>query len=190
MLTAARIREDLQGVDGLRWITTLRAPTIRKLIAAGRVTPSLFDERDLAEIRSEQFPGERLIVCRNPLLAAERQRKRQQLLAATERDLEPIAAATRRRTRPLRGAAAIGLRVGKAIHRHKVAKHFVTTITDKTFSFHRNAATIAAEERLDGLYIVPLQRRTSAVRRGADRARLQGPVEKWSRPFDASSRWT
>jgi len=154
MLTAARIREDLQGVDGLRWITTLRAPTIRKLIAAGRVTPSLFDERDLAEIRSEQFPGERLIVCRNPLLAAERQRKRQELLAATERDLEPIAAATRRRTRPLRGAAAIGLRVGKAIHRHKVAKHFVTTITDKTFSFHRNAATIAAEERLDGLYIV------------------------------------
>ena len=84
MLTAARIREDLQGIDGLRWITTLRAPTIRKLLAAGTVTPSLFDERDLAEVSSEQFPGERLIVCRNPLLAAERQRKRQELLAATE----------------------------------------------------------------------------------------------------------
>ena len=79
MLTAARIREDLQGIDGLRWITTLRAPTIRKLLAAGTVTPSLFDERDLAEVSSEQFPGERLIVCRNPLLAAERQRKRQEL---------------------------------------------------------------------------------------------------------------
>ena len=126
MLTAARIREDLQGIDGLRWITTLRAPTIRKLLAAGTVTPSLFDERDLAEVSSEQFPGERLIVCRNPLLAAERQRKRQELLAATEKDLTPITAATRRKSQPLCGAAAIGMRVGKVINRHKVAKHFVT----------------------------------------------------------------
>ena len=121
MLTAARIREDLQGVDGLRWITTLRAPTIRKLVAAGTVTPSLFDERDLAEVSSEEFPNERLIVCRNPLLAAERQRKRQELLAATEKDLAPIAAATQRKNRPTRGAAAIGVRVRKVINRHKVA---------------------------------------------------------------------
>ncbi len=84
MLTGARIREDLQGIDGLRWITTLRAPTIRKLIAAGSVTPTLFDERDLAEISSPDFPGERLVVCRNPVLAEQRRRKRLELLAATE----------------------------------------------------------------------------------------------------------
>ena len=154
MLTAARIREDLQGVDGLRWITTLRAPTIRKLLAAGKVTPSLFDERDLAEITSEQFPGERLIVCRNPLLAAERQRKRQELLAATEQDLLSISAATRRQSRPLRGAANIGLRVGRVINRHKVAKHFITRITDDTFTFRRDEEQIATEQALDGLYIV------------------------------------
>ena len=154
MLTAARIREDLAGVDGLRWITTLRAPTIRKLVNAGAVTPSFFDERDLAEITSEEFPGERLIVCRNPLLAAERHRKRLELLAATEKDLEPIAAATRRGNKPLRGAAAIGVRVGKAINRYKMAKHFVTDITDESFTFRRNDETIDAEQRLDGLYIV------------------------------------
>ena len=153
-LTAARIREDLQSVDGLRWITALRAPTIRKLVNAGTVTASLFDERDLAEVTSDEFPGERLIVCRNPLLAAERQRKRQELLAATEADLAPIAAATRRKNRPLQGAAAIGLRVGQVINQHKVAKHFVTTITDARFTFRRNEEKIAAEEQLDGLYIV------------------------------------
>ena len=154
MLTAARIREDLQEVDGLRWITTLRAPMIRKLLAAGTVTPSLFDERDLAEVTSEEFPGERLIVCRNPLLAAQRQRKRQELLAVTEEDLAPIAAATTRKSRPLRGAAEIGLRVGKVINRYKVAKHFVTTITDDTFTFRRDEERVATEQQLDGLYIV------------------------------------
>ena len=154
MLTAARIREDLASVDGLRWITTLRAPAIRKLVAAGTVTPSLFDERDLAEVTSNEFPGERLIVCRNPLLAAERHRKRQELLAATEKELEPIVAATRRPNNPLRGAADIGVRVGKVINRYKVAKHFVTTITDESFAFHRDEAGIADEQQLDGLYIV------------------------------------
>ena len=154
MLTAARIREDLAGVDGLRWITTLRAPTIRKLVAAGTVTPSLFDQRDLAEITSDAFPGERLVVCRNPLLAAERGRKRQELLSATEADLEPIAAATRRKTNPLRSAGAIGVRVGKVIDRYKVAKHFITTITDTTFTFRRDEDKIATEAALDGLYIV------------------------------------
>ena len=154
MLTAARIREDLASVDGLRWITTLRAPTIRKLVAAGTVSASLFDQRDLAEVTSEEFPGERLIVCRNPLLAAERQRKRHELLAATEKELEPIVAATRRRNNPLRGAAGIGMRVGKVINRYKVAKHFVTTITDESFSFQRDEAGIADEQQLDGLYIV------------------------------------
>ena len=154
MLTAARIRKDLAGVGGRRWITTLRAPMIRKLLAAGTVTPSLFDERDLAEVTTEAFPGERLIVCRNPLLAAQRQRKRQELLAATEEDLAPISAATTRKNRPLRGAAEIGLRVGKVVNRHKVAKHCVTTITDDAFTFHRDDERIATEQQLDGLYIV------------------------------------
>ena len=154
MLTAARIREDLADVEGLRWITTLRAPTIRKLVTAGEVTPSLFDERDLAEITSDEFPGERLIVCRNPLLAAERQRKRHELLAATEKDLEPVAAATRRENKPLRGAADIGVRVGKVLNRYKMAKHFVTEITDESFTFRRDEEKIATEEQLDGIYIV------------------------------------
>ena len=154
MLTAARIREDLAGVEGLRWITTLRAPTIRKLVNAGTVTASLFDEHDLAEITSDEFPGERLIVCRNPLLAAERQRKRDELLAATDKELEPIVAATRRNNQPLRGAADIGLRVGKVINRYKMAKHFVTDITDERFTYRRNEEKIAAEEQLDGIYIV------------------------------------
>ena len=154
MLTAARIREDLAGVEGLRWITTLRSPTIRKLVGAGEVAPSLFDERDLAEITSGEFPGERLIVCRNPLLADERQRKRQELLAATEQKLTPIAAATQRVHQPLRGEAEIGMRVGKVINHYKVGKHFETEITSESFSFRRDEAKIAAEQALDGLYIV------------------------------------
>ncbi len=154
MLTGARIREDLQGIDGLRWITTLRAPTIRKLIKAGELAQTMFDERDLAEISSPDFPGERLIVCRNPILAEQRQRKRQKLLAATEKELLPIVTATQRTKEPLRGAAAIGLRVGKVINHYKVGKHFTTSITDDSFSFARDLDKIAAEEELDGLYIV------------------------------------
>ena len=154
MLTGARIREDLQGIDGLRWITTLRAPTIRKLIKAGAVAQTMFDERDLAEISSPDFPGERLIVCRNPILAEQRQRKRQELLASTEKELTPIVTATQRAKDPLRGAAKIGVRVGKVINHYKVGKHFITSITDDSFSFTRDLDKIAAEEELDGLYIV------------------------------------
>ncbi len=154
MLTGARIREDLQGIDGLRWITTLRAPTIRKLIREGEVAQTMFDERDLAEISSPEFPGERLIVCRNPILAEQRQRKRQALLASTEKELTPIVTATQRAKEPLRGAGEIGLRVGKVINHYKVGKHFTTTITDDSFSFARDLDKIAAEEELDGLYIV------------------------------------
>ena len=154
MLTGARISEDLQGIDGLRWITTLRAPTIRKLIKAGEVAQTMFDERDLAEISSPEFPGERLVVCRNPVLADQRRRKRQELLAATEKDLLPIVRATERAKEPLRGAAAIGVRVGKVINGHKMGKHFITTITDDSFSFTRDRENIAAEAELDGLYIV------------------------------------
>ena len=154
MLTGARIREDLKGVDGLRWITTLRAPTIRKLIKAGAVAQTMFDERDLVDISSPDYPGERLVVCRNPILAEQRRRKRQELLASTEKDLLPIVRATQRTKEPLRGAAEIGVRVGKVINGHKVGKHFITTITDDSFSFARDLQKIAAEAELDGLYIV------------------------------------
>ena len=154
MLTAARIREDLAGVEGLRWITALRSSSIKKLLADGTVQPSLFDQRDLAEVTSDDFPGERLIVCKNPRLAAERRRKRQELLAATEALLEPIAQATQRKKRPLRGKDTIGLRVGKVIDRYKVAKHFDPQITEDALTFERLHDQIATEEQLDGIYII------------------------------------
>jgi hypothetical protein len=153
MITAARIRDDLKPA-GLDWITTLRAPQIKQLVETGPLQLSLFDERDLAEIAALDYPGERLIVCRNPLLAAERARKREQLLAATERDLSRIAAATRRRHGTLKGQAAIGMAAGAVVDRHKMAKHFALTITDDSFSYERNLEGIAAEARLDGLYVV------------------------------------
>ena len=114
----------------------------------------MFDQRDLAEISSPDFPAERLIVCRNPVLADQRHRKRQELLAATAKDLEPIVAATRRAKDPLRGAAEIGMRVGKVINQRKVSKHFITEISEDSFTFRRDLEKIAAEEELDGLYIV------------------------------------
>ena len=154
MLTAARIREDLQGVEGLHWITALRAPTIRSLVKEGTVQPSLFDQRDLAEVTSDQFPGERLIVCYNPLLAYKRRRKRQELLAATEKKLEAIVEATQRPKRALRGEDKIGVRVGREIHKHKMAKHFLLEITETSFEFRRNPETLEVEEALDGIYIV------------------------------------
>lgn len=154
MITQARIREDLAPVEGLSWITALRAPQIQALVQQGLVAPSLFDERDLAEITAPAFPGERLIVCRNPLLAADRTRKRQELLAATERRLDQVAVACHRARRPLRGGAAIGQRVGKVINAHKMAKHFQVEITDTTFTYRRRQANIRAEEALDGIYVV------------------------------------
>jgi hypothetical protein len=153
MITQARIDEDLEPA-GLDWISALRAPAIRALVAAGSLQLSLFDERDMAAITAPEFPGERLIVCRNPDLAGERRRKREALLAATERDLAAIAAAVARKRRPLRGAAAIGLKVGVVLDRHKMAKHFALTITDDSFRFTRRTREIAAEAALDGLYVV------------------------------------
>ncbi|HXV77264.1 MAG TPA: IS1634 family transposase [Candidatus Polarisedimenticolaceae bacterium] len=153
MITGARIREELEPA-GLDWITALRAPAIRQLAEAGLVQPSLFDERDLAEIHSPDYPGERLIACRNPFLAAERAHKREELLKATEREIEGIARATRRPKRSLRGADRIGLRVGKVINRYKMEKHFRLTITDTSFSYERDREHIAAEAALDGIYII------------------------------------
>src|SRR6266545_3629863 len=154
MLTAARIREELAGVEGLAWITALRAPAIQALVPSGALQLSLFDQQDLAEITHPDYPGERLIVCKNPLLAVDRARKRQELLAATERDLAGIATAIQRAKRPLRGAAAIGLRVGKVLGRYKVGKHFTIDITDRALRYQRDEAAIAAEAALDGLYVI------------------------------------
>ena len=154
MITAARIRDELRPVDGLAWITALRGPAIRKLAEEGIVQPSLFDERDLAEIQSPDYPGERLIACRNPLLAEERARKREELLQETEKELDRVVTATRRERRPLRGKDKIALRVGKVIDRRKMAKHFRLTITDSSFSYERHGERIAAEAALDGIYII------------------------------------
>ncbi len=154
MITDARIREDLQGIAGLDWITALRAPAIRRLLAEGSLQPSLFDERDLAEISSPLYPNERLVVCRNPLLADERRRKRQELLAATERELAKVAAAVERSRSPLRGADKIALRVGKVLDRFKVGKHFQVEITDTSFDYARDEEKIASEAALDGFYVI------------------------------------
>ena len=132
----------------------LRAPQIKALIEAGPLQLSLFDDRDLAEIASPDYPGERLIVCRNPLLAAERERKRDALLAATERDLSRIRQAVLRKRAPLRGEAEIGLAVGAVLDKHKMGKHFEIAITDTSLVHRRTDNTIAAEARLDGIYVI------------------------------------
>ena len=154
MITSRRIDEELRGVDGLDWITALRADTIRVLAEQGVIQTSLFDERDLAEVVSPDFPEDRLIVCRNPLLAAERARKRIELLAATEQQLDKIVAATRRTRNALSDRDKIGLRVGRVLNRHKVGKHFELTIDDNGFSYQRNEARITAEAQLDGIYVI------------------------------------
>ena len=154
MLTEARIRAEVKPA-GLDWISALRGPAIRKLVESGAVQLSLFDETDLVTVRTDAYPGERLMVCRNPLLADERARKRAELLDATEKLLEPIAAATRRKQRRLKGADKIGARVGKVVGKFRMAKHFEWDIDDNgAFGYRRNAASIAAEAALDGLYVI------------------------------------
>jgi hypothetical protein len=154
MITEARIREDLRSVDGLDWITALRAPAIDGLIKQGALERSLFDEQDLAEISSPDYPGERLIACYNPVLAEERCRKRQELLDATEKELDKVVAAVTRTRQPLRGADKIGLRVGKVVSRFKVGKHFRIEITDSSFRYGRDTDRIASEAALDGFYVI------------------------------------
>ena len=153
MLTDARIRDEVRPAQ-LDWLSALRAPQIKALVEAGALQLSLFDEQDLVEIDSPDFPGERLVCCHNPVLAAERGRKRGELLAATEKELAPIAAATRRERRPLRGKDTIALRVGKVINHYKMAKHFTLQITDDSFTFTPNTEAIAAEAALDGIYVL------------------------------------
>jgi len=165
MITQARITQDIKPA-GLDWITALRAPAIRGLIDGGAFQMSLFDDRDMAAITSPDFPGERLILCRNHALATERARKREDLLQATERELARIGTAVVRKREPLRGKAEIGLAVGAVIDQHKMAKHFDLQITDTSFAFARKTAQIAAEAALDGLYAV----RTSLPETALDHA--------------------
>ena len=159
MITSARIGALNQREDGTArpdpygWITALRAPAIKKLMAeGGPLQLSLFDQQDLAEITSADFPGERLVACRNPVLAADRARKREDLLAATEKLLAPIAA--RAAAGRLTGAAAIGVEVGKVISKYKTAKHFTVTITDASLTVARRQDQIDAEAALDGFYVL------------------------------------
>ena len=159
MITSARIQalnqldDGTQRPDAYGWITALRAPAIKKLMAdGGPLQLSLFDQQDLAEITSDDFPGERLIACRNPVLAADRARKREDLLAATEKLLAPIIA--RVRAGKLSGAGPIGIEVGKVISTYKTGKHFTVTITDDSLAITRKQAQIDTEATLDGFYVI------------------------------------
>jgi transposase len=154
LITEARIREELKDVEGFSWITALRSPAIRTLVEQNAVQMSLFDRRDLVEIAHPDYPGERLIVCRNPLLAGERERKRQDLIAATEKELDKIVAATGRARGRLKGKAAIGMKVGAVIGRHKVGKYFTLTIDEDRFVYARKEERIAQDRALDGMYVI------------------------------------
>ncbi|HEY0014751.1 MAG TPA: IS1634 family transposase [Longimicrobium sp.] len=154
LLTNARIEAELRPDADFGWITALRAPAVQALYEEGVLQLSLFDEQGLAEIRSAEFPGERLIACRNPQLGAERARKREALLRATEKELEKVVKATQREKRPLRGAETIGLRVGRVLGRFKMGKHFRLEITGTAFRFERDSEQIEDEARLDGIYVI------------------------------------
>jgi len=182
MLTSRRIDEELRGVEGLDWISALRTEGVKKLVSHGAIELSLFDERDLAEVSSPDFPGERLVVCRNPLLADRRAKKRAELLEASEKKLDAIVAATQRKKRPLRGKDKIGLRIGKVLGKYKVGKHFVLDISDASFSYRRDEAKISEESALDGIYVV----RTSVqpdVMSSEDAVRAYKDLAKVERAF-------
>ena len=155
MLTQRRIEEDLRPHAGLEWVTALRAPQIQKLVQQGAVQLSFFDEHDLAEVSQHpDYPGERLIFCRNPLLAAERERKRGELIATAEKKLKEIEAATKRKRRPIRSTERISYLVGKALASTKVAKYFGWEITPKGLRWERDTARIQRDAGLDGIYVL------------------------------------
>ena len=164
MLTSARIRDELRPAH-MDWISALRADQIRVLVNDAALQLSLFDEQNLFEITHPDYPGERLVCCHNPALADERARKRDELLAATETQLQTIAAATRRQRRPLRGQDKIALRVGKVRNKFKMAKHFHLDITDEAFTFTRNQDSIAAEAAVDGIYVLRTSLPTQTLQR-------------------------
>jgi len=154
MLTQRRIEQDLREHEGLQWITALRAPQIQALVAEGAIQMSLFDEQDLAEITHPDYPGERLIVCRNPLLAGERARKRRELIEATEKKLQEIEGASKRARQPVRSAEKISYLIGKALASSKIEKYFRWTITETGLSWERNQERIERDAALDGIYVL------------------------------------
>ena len=183
MITEARIDADLKPA-GFDWITALRAPAIKALAAeGGPLQLSLFDERDMAEIVSDDYPGERLVVCRNPELAAERTRKRAELLEATEKALVKIRAMTEKKRNPLRGADKIALKVGAVIDRRHMAKHFDLAITETGLTWSRKAEAIAAEAALDGVYVI----RSSLPGTASPPPPLSSPTRASARPNAASA---
>jgi transposase len=161
MLTQTQI-DTLKQYPGLGWISALRSEAIRELIDKGTLERSLFDKVNLAEITSPDFPGERLMACYNPLLAEKRHQKRQRLLTATEENLQTLVAEVQRRTKKPLTTAAIGVKAGKVIGKHKMAKHFQLQITDGSFSWSRNEASLTCEEQLDGIYVIRTSETQSA----------------------------
>ena len=180
-LTQARITADIKSA-GLDWITALRGPAIKDLLNSGALQLTLFDQRDMASITSPDFPGERLVVCRNPDLAAERARKREDLLVATEKDLAAIKTRVGRKRDPLRGTAEIALVVGEVLNTYRMKKHFDLTITDDAFSFARKTAEITAEAATDGLYVVRTSL-TEATLGDADTVRSYKSLARVERAF-------
>jgi len=181
MLTQPQI-EALKPHRGIGWISALRSEKVRQLVAQKHLQLSLFDQQNLAEIRSPDFPGERLIACFNPLLAEQRRRKRNALLDATEQALEKIRKQVQRRTKTPLSAAAIGIKVGKIINRFKMGKHFDITIADGRFHYARRNDAIAREAQLDGLYVI----RTSESRHdlsAADTVRSYKNLARVERAF-------
>lgn len=176
MLTSARIREDLQPQEGLQWISALKSIQIQQLVQSGALQLSLFDQLDLAEIQHASYPGERLIACRNPLLAEERSRKRNALLEATEKQLKKIVEATQRNNKPLRGRKEIGLAVGKILGRYKMGKHFSLFIEEDGFRCERKQANIEREAALDGIYVI----RTSVPAETFSSAKVVGCYKRLS----------
>ena len=197
MITSARIaalrelNDDPDTATDFGWITALRAPDIAKLAADdGPLQMSLFDTQDLAEISHPDYPGERLIACRNPLLAAERTRKRDDLLAATEQLLDPIIA--RVAAGRLSGADAIGVAVGKVINKYKMAKHFDYRITDTSLAIQRRHDQIAAEAALDGIYVLRtnVARRPSSTPPGWSSATRTWPTSNATSASSKPTTWT
>jgi hypothetical protein len=170
MITEARLREDILSREGLDWITALRAPSIKKLVQDQAIQLTIFDTVNMAEVSHPDYPDERLIVCRNPLLARQRAHKRQELLEATEKQLELIRQATVREKRRLKGRDRIGLRVGKVLDKYKVGKHFKIDIGEDSFHFERDADSIKEEAQLDGIYVI----RTSVPNAAMDAGQVVG----------------
>lgn len=154
MITGKFIQNELQGEQDINWITALRSPQVKKLVKEEAIQLSLFDERNLVEIDSKDYPGERLVVCRNPLLAEQRRQKREDLLKATQKELDKIVEATHRSRKPLKGKDAIGVKVGKVIDKYKMGKHINYSIEENRFTYNIDSKSVAEEQTLDGVYVI------------------------------------